>query len=124
MIYQKYVKYSRNMKMNRIIFLYGQILINLEYQRHISVTPVLHISIDGHKIDETDHTKVLDSKLTWKHPISYITGKIAEAIWVIVKVRKLLDKDTLITLYYVFIWLILFSIDLFTNELKTYAEFE
>ena len=70
--------------------------------------PVLQISIDGHKIDETDHTKflgvVIDSKLTWKHHISYITGKIAKGIGVITKARKLRDIDTLITLYYTFIY--------------------
>ena len=70
--------------------------------------PVLQISIDGHKIDETDRTKflgvVIDSKLTWKHHISYITVKIAKGIGVITKARKLLDKDTLITLYYTFIY--------------------
>ena len=58
--------------------------------------PILNISIDGHKIDETDHTKflgvVIDSKLTWKNHISYITGNIAKGIGVIIKARKLLDK--------------------------------
>ena len=70
--------------------------------------PILNISIDEHKIDETDHTKflgvVIDSKLTWKNHISYITGKIAKGIGVITKARILLDKNTLITLYYTFIY--------------------
>ena len=70
--------------------------------------PMLNISIDGHRIDETDHAKflevVIDSKLTWKNHISYITGKIAKGIGVITKARKLLDKNTLITLYYAFIF--------------------
>ena len=70
--------------------------------------PDLHISIDGHSIDETDHTKflgvIIDSKLNWKKHISYITGKIARGIGVITKARKLLDKETLITLYYTFIY--------------------
>ena len=56
----------------------------------------------GHSIDETDHTKffgvIIDSKLNWKNHISYITGKIARGIGVITKARKLLDKETLITL--------------------------
>ena len=64
--------------------------------------PILNISIDVHKIDETDHTKflgvVIDNKLTWKNHISYITGKIAKGIGVITNARKLLDKNTLITL--------------------------
>ena len=66
------------------------------------------LNIDGHKIDETDHTKflgvVIHSKLTWKNHISYITGNIAQGIGVITKARKLLDKNTLINLYYTFIY--------------------
>ena len=71
--------------------------------------PDLQISIDGDSIDETDHTKflgvIIDSKLNWKNHISYITGKITRGIGVITKARKLLDKETLITLYYTFIYL-------------------
>ena len=53
--------------------------------------PDLQISIDGHSVDEADHTKflgvIIDSKLYWKNHIPYITGKIA-----ITKIRKPLDK--------------------------------
>ena len=70
--------------------------------------PDLQISIDGHLIDATDHTKLLgviiDSKVNWKNHISYITGTIARGIGVITKDRMLLDKETLITLYYTFIY--------------------
>ena len=70
--------------------------------------PDLQIAIDGHRIDETDHTKflgvIIDCKLNWKKHISYITGKIAKEIGVIAKARKLLDKGTLVTLYYTFIY--------------------
>ena len=70
--------------------------------------PDLQIVIDDHKIDETDQTKFLgvniDCKLNWKKHISYITGKIAKGIGVITKARKLLDKETLVTLYYTFIY--------------------
>ena len=70
--------------------------------------PDLQISIDGHSIDETDHTKflgvIIDSKLNGTNHISYITGKIAWGIGVITKARKLFDKETLITLYYTFIY--------------------
>ena len=49
----------------------------------------LQISIDGHSIDETDHTKfigvIIDNKLNRKGHISYITGKIARIIGVITK---------------------------------------
>ena len=70
--------------------------------------PVLQIAIDGHRIDETDHTEfigvIIDCKLHWKKHISYITGKIAKGVGVITKARKLLDKETLVTLYYTFIY--------------------
>ena len=63
--------------------------------------PDLQIAIDGHRIDETDHTKflgvIIDCKLNWKKHISYIPGKIAKGIGVITKARNLL------TLYYTFI---------------------
>ena len=70
--------------------------------------PILNISIDGHKIDKTDYTKfcgvVIDSKLTSKNHISCITVKIAKGIGVVIKVRKLLDKNILITLHFTFIY--------------------
>ena len=68
--------------------------------------PILNISIDGYRIDKTDHTTflgvVIDSKLTWKNHICYITGKIVKGIKVITTARKLIDKNTLITLHYTF----------------------
>ena len=46
--------------------------------------PDSQISIDGHSIDETDHTKflgvIIDSKLDWKNHISYITGTLLEEL--------------------------------------------
>ena len=47
---------------------------------------------------------IIDSKLNWKNHISYIIGKIARGICVITKATTLLDKETLITLYYTFIY--------------------
>ena len=70
--------------------------------------PDFQIAIDGHRIDKTGHTKflgvIIDCKLTWKKHISYITGKIAKGIGVIMKAGKLLDKETLVTLYYTFLY--------------------
>ena len=66
------------------------------------------LAIDGHRIDETGHTKflgvIIDYKLNWKKHISYIIGKIAKWIGVITNARKLLDKEILVTLYYTFIY--------------------
>ena len=60
------------------------------------------LAIDGHRIDETGHTKflgvIIDYKLNWKKHISYIIGKIAKWIGVITNARKLLDKEILVNL--------------------------
>ena len=68
----------------------------------------LNIEIDNQKISPVFKTKflgvVIDSKLSWKEHISYITGKIARVIGVITKARKYLYKDSLLILYYSFIY--------------------
>ena len=74
--------------------------------RHIR--PELDIRIDGHKIGEVDKTKFLgvfiDNKLNWKYHVKYISGKISKGIGMIIKARKLLNKDALMSLYYSFIY--------------------
>ena len=47
----------------------------------------LNVQIEGHTIDETHQTKflgvIIDSNLTWKQHIMYISGKIAKGIGII-----------------------------------------
>ena len=73
-----------------------------------SAKPDIEIAINGNKIEQTFQTKflgvIIDSQLTWKHHISYICGKIAKGIGIIIKARKLFDQETLVTLYYSFIY--------------------
>ena len=73
-----------------------------------AVKPQIDLYIDGHKITESSETKFLgvfiDSNLTWKYHITYISAKIAKGIGIITKARRLLDKESLITLYYSFIY--------------------
>ena len=47
---------------------------------------------------------ILDHKITWKKHINYISKKIAKGIGIIKKVRKYLNNETLISLYYYFIY--------------------
>ena len=46
----------------------------------------------------------MDEKLNWKRHINYVSGKISRGIGVILKARKLLNRDFLITLYHSFIY--------------------
>ena len=68
------------------------------------IIPGIVINIEGHIINEVDSTKFLgvylDNKLNWKKHIAYVSGGIG----LIIKARKLLNSDALITLYYSFIF--------------------
>jgi len=66
------------------------------------------IIIEGISIDTVSKTKFLgvliDNKLCWKDHVFYISNKIAKGIGIIRKVRDLLDRDTLLSLYYTFVY--------------------
>ena len=47
---------------------------------------------------------IIDANLSWKLHIDYICSKISKSVGIIKKARKLLDKETLLTLYYSFIY--------------------
>ena len=47
---------------------------------------------------------IIDSKLNWADHINMIKTKVSKAIGIIYKTRKLLDKCTLVTLYYSFVY--------------------
>ena len=66
----------------------------------------LDIKIDNCSIDRVMHTKflgvIVDSQLSWKQHVNYIKGKIHKSIGIINRAKHFLNKDSLITLYYVF----------------------
>ena len=70
--------------------------------------PCISINIDGQSIDEVGSTRFLSvhigNRLTWKKHISYISGKVSRGIGVIVRARRILNSDALLTLYYSFIY--------------------
>ena len=82
---------------------------------------------DNERIGETCKIKflgvIIDNQLTWKDHINYISGKIARSIGVIIKARKYLNKDTLLSLYYSFIYPYLtYCNQVWGNTCKTYLE--
>ena len=62
------------------------------------------LKIDGQEIDEVITTKflgvIIDNKTTWKDLINYISEKVARGIGMILKARKFLKKEALMTLYF------------------------
>ena len=91
------------------------------------VTREKNIIVNGCKISEVTSTKFLgvmiDSNLTWKPHIDYISKKIAKNVGIIIKARKIFDKDTLLTLYYSFIFPYLnYCIQLWGPTYQTYLK--
>ena len=72
------------------------------------VKPSVNLKIDNENLSEVEKTKFLgvmiDNKLTWKYHVNYIAGKIARGIGILIKARAYLKKETMITLYYSFIY--------------------
>ena len=62
-----------------------------------------NILIDGHQISEVKETKflgvIIDNNLKWSAHIQYISRKISESIGVMVKARKVFERNTLLSLY-------------------------
>ena len=68
----------------------------------------LIIKLNHHPISRVYSTKFLgvylDANLSWKNHIEYISKKIAKSIGIICKARKILNKSTIISLYYTFVY--------------------
>ena len=47
---------------------------------------------------------MIDQKLNWQHHISYISCKVAKGIGIIIKLRKILNNESLQSLYYAFVY--------------------
>ena len=78
------------------------------FTRKLKSATSLNIGIDDKIIIEVNKTKflgvIIDKKLTWKEHISYLSSKISRGIGMIIKAKKRLNKDALVTLYYSFIY--------------------
>ena len=72
------------------------------------VLPDIDIKMNGHNIDVVQETKflgvILDDKLSWSKHVQYIGNKVSKGIGIIKKLCPLLNKSTLIDLYYAFVY--------------------
>ena len=66
------------------------------------------VKINSEPIERVYYTKFLgvflDSNLNWKRHIEYVSKKISKSIGILCKARKLLNKPTLVNLYYTFVY--------------------
>ena len=68
----------------------------------------IKLLINNQAIGEVNNTKflgvIIDKKINWKDHINYVAGKVSRAIGMLVKAKRYLKKDALITLYYSFVY--------------------
>ena len=68
----------------------------------------LQLSVDGVGIERVPHTKylgvIIDDCLTWAMHISHIEKKISKSIGVINRAKHVLNRNTLVMLYYALIY--------------------
>ena len=66
------------------------------------------ILISGCKISEVTNTKflgvIIDNNLTWRYHIDHLCSKAAKNMGILRKLRPVLDNDTMVTMYYSFIY--------------------
>jgi len=89
--------------------------------------PNIKLHIDSQPIEQVNHTKflgvIIDQNISWKNHIAYISGKVAKGIGIIKKARKYLNKETLINLYYSFIYpYLIYCNHVWGNACKSYLE--
>ena len=64
--------------------------------------------VNGIKIGMTDQSKflgvIIDKNLSFMQHIQYIKGKVSKGIGILYKCKRFFDKNTLLTLYYSFIY--------------------
>jgi hypothetical protein len=90
------------------------------------ISQEVNVAIDGKNIERVTETKfigvILDSKLKWDRHISAIKTKIARGIGILNKARKYFTSDTLLTLYYSFIYPhLIYCIEVWGKAAKTYT---
>ena len=99
-------KISEWLKVNRLSLNIKKTHFMIFTNRNVSID--LKLSIDNIEIDCTDQTKflgvIIDHKLNWSKHISHISSKVSRGLGIIIKARKCLPKDAILSLYYSFIY--------------------
>ena len=78
------------------------------FTRKLNKIEDIVLKVEGKTIERVTQTKflgvIIDEKLTWRNHVNYIATKIAKGIGILIKARFYLSKETLVSLYYTFIY--------------------
>ena len=78
------------------------------FTRKLNEIENIVLRVEGQTIERVTQTKflgvIIDEKLTWRNHVNYMSTKIANSIRILIKARFCLSKETLVSLYYTFIY--------------------
>ena len=78
------------------------------FTRKLNKIENIVLRVEGQTIERVTQTKflgvIIDEKLTWRNHVNYMSTKIANSIRILIKARFCLSKETLVSLYYTFIY--------------------
>ena len=86
-----------------------------------------YIFINGDTIRRTKTFKflgiIVDENLKWNHHIKHVTNKISKGVGIFYKARKHLNKQTLMNLYYTFVYpYLIYGVEIWGNTFKKYLD--
>ena len=97
------------------------------FQQKSKIEPDISLSIDGQVIAEVTSSKflgvIIDDKLSLRYHVSFVCRKVARGLRVIIKARKVLQKESLTSLYYSFIYpYLIYCNHIWGSACKTHIE--
>ena len=98
------------LKSNKLSLNAHQTFYLLFHKPRIQKNHITSIQMDGCELNRINSIKylgvIIDHKLNWCEHITYVKNKISKGVGIIYKARRYLNKKSLLTLYYAFIYLI------------------
>ncbi len=98
------INLSKWLKVNKFSLNMGITLYIFFSNKYKSIYKVL-IKIDNQEIDQTTDTQflgvIINSNFNWNRQLQHVCNEVSKCIGILSKVKGLLLKDTLITLYYI-----------------------
>ena len=85
------------------------------------------IIINNDIVDYKNNTKflgvIIDNKLNWDAHILYIKSKISKSIGILLKIRKILQNNTMRNMYFTFIYpYLIYCIEVWGNAHQTHLD--
>ncbi len=109
----------------------NRLTLNMEKTKYILFTPknkkinqYVTIKMNNRIIDNVEHIKflgiIIDNKLSWQPYVRYLTTKLAKSISILIKLKGVVTRKTMINMYYSYVYpLLTYGVTLWGNTYKS-----